>query len=242
MRAYAKTNVGKVRTGNEDAYYTPLPGEHFAMVADGLGGHQAGEVASDIAVKTFIGYIRERQIDEEVLAEAVAIANKAIFDEAHNDPSKRGMGTTLTAVYIDDQYTRWVHVGDSRAYVLREGVLIQMTNDHSLMAEMLDQGEITPEQARTHPQRSYITRALGTNKSVKPDISRIDNIKDDVWLLCTDGLTNYMMSYELAMIMLQPNMDWNEKLDMMIGGALDRGGTDNITAVIVVVGEEDDIG
>lgn len=238
MKAYAASHVGLVRHTNEDAYYLPRPGERFAVVADGMGGHLAGEVASAIAVEEFAGCLRTAcRVDEEVLKRAVRMANHAIYRESHHDAAKSGMGTTLTALWFDAGLVYVVHVGDSRAYLLRSGALMQLTRDHSLVEEMLEMGEITQEQARVHPHRNYITRALGTNAHVEPDILRLDFKPEDVWLLCSDGMSNLLRGPEMAEMLMQQQLSWQQRLDRMVELALERGGQDNITA-LVVTGEE----
>lgn len=238
MKAYARTDIGKTRAVNQDAYYLPAKGERFAAVADGMGGHRAGEVASEIAVTEFSRWLRwAARPDEDALSHAVAEANHAIYMEAKKDPLKAGMGTTLTAVWMDEKNVYLAHVGDSRAYLYRKGALIQLSRDHSLVGEMLEKGVITYKESLTHPQRNYITRALGTGKSVEADILRLDYKPGDIWLLCTDGLSNNVSSYEMAAI-LAKDIPWEEKLEEMVQLSLERGGRDNITA-LVVTGEED---
>lgn len=233
MKAYAATHVGKVREINEDAYYLPEDGERFAAVADGMGGHQAGEVASAIAIRVFTDEIRGKTPCEEVLKEAVRRANHAIYEEGARDPQKRGMGTTLTALWYDDENIYLTHVGDSRAYLLRNRALMQLSNDHSLVSELVALGEITPEQALTHPQRNFITRALGTGRRAEPDIVHLDFQPGDAWLLCSDGLTTHMRAAEIAAVLLRPD-PWPDKLQALIDTALLRGGRDNITVVAVL--------
>lgn len=239
MRAYAATHVGNVRTVNEDAFYTPLSGERFAAVADGMGGHLAGEVASAMAIRMFTEFLRDHEVSEETLHHAVLSANAGIYLEAQRDPLKYGMGTTLTALYLDGDTTYLTHVGDSRAYLLRRRALMQLSNDHTLVGELVEKGELTPREALNHPQRNIITRCVGTNKRVEPDIIRLDHQAGDVWLLCSDGLSNYLRSSEIAEIMLRSAF-WPDKLDALIRGALNRGGGDNITCV-VAMGEGDDL-
>lgn len=235
MKVYAATHVGKVRTVNEDSVCLPAEGERFVAVADGMGGHQAGEVASAIAVRELADALREaEQPNEEHLRRAVSRANAVIHAEAQLDSAKRGMGTTLTALWFGEKYVYLSHVGDSRAYLLRNRALMQMTNDHSLVSELVARGEITPSQALTHPQRNYITRALGTGKHVEADILRVDARPDDVWFLCTDGLSNYLRSMELAEVLSRPGLDWPDRLEALIALALERGGGDNITALVAV--------
>lgn len=233
MKAYARTDIGKTRAINQDAYYLPVNGERFAAVADGMGGHRAGEVASAIAVTEFSRWLRwAARPDEDALSHAVAEANHAIYTEARRDPLKAGMGTTLTAVWLDKKDVYLAHVGDSRAYLYRKNALIQLSRDHSLVGEMLEKGVITYKESLTHPQRNYITRALGTGKSVEADILRLDYKPKDVWLLCTDGLSNNVSAYEMAAIMAKA-APWEDKLEEMVQIALDRGGRDNITVLVV---------
>lgn len=237
MKAYALTNIGKVRAVNEDAHYLPRPGERFAAVADGMGGHLAGEVASALAIEVFSSRLRGAvKPNEDTLTEAVEAANRAIYEQSMTDRAKRGMGTTLTALCFTDDCVFLSHVGDSRAYLLRNRAMIQLSSDHSLVNELVEKGEITPREARVHPQRNLITRALGTAKRVTPDITRLDPQDRDAWLLCSDGLSNYLYTHELAHIMMQ-NADWPDKLKAMIDLALARGGADNITAMIVLAEE-----
>ena len=233
MKAFAATHVGKVRPINEDAYYLPEDGECFAAVADGMGGHQAGEVASAIAIREFTAEIRGKALNEDALKDAVRRANAAIYEEGARDPLKRGMGTTLTALWYDEDTVYLTHVGDSRAYLLRNRALMQLSNDHSLVSELVALGEITPEQALTHPQRNFITRALGTGKKTEADILHLDFQPGDAWLLCSDGLTNHLRTAEIAEVLLQ-SIPWPDKLKALIDTALLRGGRDNITAVAVL--------
>ena len=239
MKAYGLTDVGKARPINEDAYYLPQGEERFAAVADGMGGHQAGEVASALAIQVFSQTLREAsgEAGEETLMAAVEKANAAIYQQGQSDWAQHGMGTTLTALWFGDDYVYLSHVGDSRAYLMRNHALMQLSNDHSLVNELVEKGEITPREARNHPQRNFITRALGTGRRVSPDVIRLDFLPGDAWLLCTDGLTNYLSSAELAEIMNRP-LSWQEKLRAMVDQALSRGGSDNITAVIVPYEEE----
>ncbi len=237
MKAYAITHIGKVRSHNEDAYYLPREGECFCAVADGMGGHLAGEVASALAVEIFSKNLREAaRVGESALTNAVTSANRAIYEAASTDHNKRGMGTTLTALWFGEKVVYLSHVGDSRAYLLRNRALMQLSNDHSLVSELVEKGELTPKQAQNHPQRNVITRALGTGRHVTPDIMRLDSLADDVWLLCSDGLSNHATSPELARLMLGED-PWEKKLQKMVDLALSRGGPDNITALIALAQE-----
>ena len=149
MKVYAQTHVGRVRTVNQDAYYSPAAGENFAVVADGMGGHKAGEIASRIAVDEFAKWLRcAPRPNEEAIRYAISEANRAIYLKAKAEPDKAGMGTTLTALWVDASRVYLAHVGDSRAYLLRDGEMTQLSRDHSLVAEMVERGEITPDEAR----------------------------------------------------------------------------------------------
>ncbi len=237
MKAFASSHVGLVRRTNEDAYYLPKLEERFAVVADGMGGHLAGEVASRMAVDEFVRELREYRFpDEEIMKHAVEAANAAVYRAAQLDISKKGMGTTLTALWMGKDSVCLAHVGDSRAYLLRNGALMQLSRDHSLVGELMEKGELTFEEAMVHPQRNLITRALGTNPKVVPDVMRLDYQKGDVWLLCSDGMSNHVHNHEMAEI-LRRGEEWQLKADRLVELALDRGGSDNIT-VVLVVGEE----
>ena len=232
MKGFAQTDVGRVRSVNQDAFYIPAAGEKFAVVADGMGGHKAGEIASKIAVEEFTRWLRcAPRPDEETLRYAVSEANRAIYLKAKMEPDKAGMGTTLTALWVDAAHVYLAHVGDSRAYLLRHGKISRLSHDHSVVAEMLERGEITPEEAKVHPHRHYITRALGTGAHVTPDIERFERRAGDVWLLCSDGLTNYVEENELEELMKGPG-EWTKKIALMVELALRRGGSDNITVLV----------
>jgi len=234
MKVYARTHVGRVRSVNQDAYYVPAAGEDFAVVADGMGGHKAGEIASQLAVEEFSKWLRcAPRPNEDTVRFAVSEANRAVYQKAKDEPDKAGMGTTLTAVWVDATRVYLAHVGDSRAYLLRDGEMNQLSRDHSVVAEMLQRGEITPEEARVHPHRHYITRAVGTGLYVTPDVNRFERRPGDIWLLCSDGLSNYVDADEMGELMLGRG-DWNHKLSLMVELALRRGGSDNITVVVVV--------
>ncbi len=236
MNVFAATDVGKVRTVNEDSYYVPAAGEEFVMVADGMGGHQAGEVASSIAVEEISKWLKiAPRPSEEALRHALTEANLRIYRESRSDIHKAGMGTTLTVLWFDQGSAYLLHVGDSRAYLIRNGVAIQITRDHSVVGEMVERGELTPEQARVHPQRNFITRCLGASGDLEPDIARLVSREGDIWLLCSDGLSNYVKSQELAGVMSGEGTH-DEHVRTLVQMALDRGGADNITVVAAVQG------
>ena len=171
MKVYALTDVGRVRSVNQDSFYLPRPGENFVVVADGMGGHKAGEVASAMAVEEFTRWLKCAPApDQGTLEYAVTEANRVVYYAAKANKEREGMGTTLTALWQDDDKIYLAHIGDSRAYRLRDGALEQMSRDHTLVNSLVEQGLITAAEARVHPKRNYIMKALGTNSSVEPDI------------------------------------------------------------------------
>ena len=238
MKVYASTDVGKMRPINEDSYYAPRPGEFFCAVADGMGGHNAGEVASRIAVERFSEYMRAaRPPFDAAIREAVESANAAIFAAARGRQEYSGMGTTMTALCMHGGEVFLAHVGDSRAYLLRNGIIVPVTKDHTLVEEMVESGLITVEEARVHPKRNYITRALGTGIEVQVDVIRLDQREDDVYLLCSDGLSNHVSEREMRDTIMTAETG-EACVKRLIGIALERGGSDNITALLVTCEEE----
>ena len=226
VRVGATTDIGRVREGNEDSYLVLEP---LYAVADGMGGHRGGEVASSLALETIQGMFERR---EGSLAEEVVEANRAVFDRSQNDRSVSGMGTTLTAAQVDGNRVHLVHVGDSRAYLLRGGELAQVTEDHTLVHRMVMEGEITPKEAETHPHRSILTRALGVDQTIQVDEGDVETVPGDRILLCTDGLTGMVPEGQIREIALE-TPDPQEAVEKLIKVANRAGGIDNITAVIL---------
>ena len=226
VRVGAATDIGQVREGNEDSYLIVEP---LYAVADGMGGHRGGEVASSLALETVHGMFERR---EGSLAEQVAEANRAVFDRSQNDRKVSGMGTTLTAAQIDGNRVHLVHVGDSRAYLLHAGQLMQITEDHTLVHRMVLEGEISEEEAETHPHRSVLTRALGVDQNIQVDEGDLEVAPGDRLLLCTDGLTGMVPEGQIRKILLE-TPDPQEAVDNLVKGANRAGGIDNITAVIL---------
>jgi serine/threonine protein phosphatase PrpC len=234
LLAGAATDVGMVREGNEDGFLIDDRLQLFA-VADGMGGHQAGEVASATALEA----LRASVATGTALEQAVTAANAAVFEKASADEALRGMGTTLTTLSIDPAGAELLggHVGDSRAYLVRDGELRQITEDHSLVEELVREGRLTPEQADVHPQRSIITRALGIDAAVSVDLVPVDIRAGDRILLCSDGLTTMLRPSDIATI-LRREPDPGRAADLLVDAANAAGGEDNITALVVEV--EDD--
>ena len=237
-----RTDVGVIRSGNEDSYLM-VPDRGIFVVADGMGGHAAGEVASDMAVHYVARELDSlRGLSDEQVAErmrgAIRTANGAIFQRTLTEHDKRGMGTTVTALTLFETRFLIGQVGDSRAYLLRDNKLSQLTKDHSYVQEQVDAGYLTPEQARTHPYSNVITRCVGANSDVMPDIY-VGAVKPrDLFLLASDGLTGMLEDYQLAEL-LAPDRNPEEEVDSLIAEANRRGGLDNITAVIVRIDSVD---
>src|SRR5947209_10603752 len=231
-----KTDTGRQRRDNEDSAYARSP---LFVVADGMGGAQAGEVASQMAVQTFEQELPEGEFSiEERLAERVREANRRIHELSQSDRDRAGMGTTLTAAYLDETSLAIAHVGDSRAYLVRDGALRRLTRDHSLVGELVQRGKLTEEQAAEHPQRSIITRALGPEPDVEVDTWTYPVRAGDVLLLCSDGLTSMVSEEEVAEIIIgAPTLE--RAGEDLIAAANTAGGRDNITVVLFRVEEAD---
>ncbi len=229
-----KTDTGRQRHANEDSYFARAP---LFAVADGMGGAQAGEVASRIAAGAFErGRVNDDAPAEGQLEQIAQRANREIHRLAQEDSSRAGMGTTLTAAILRDDEVALSHVGDSRAYVLRDGQLKRLTKDHSLVEELRRQGRLTEEQAEEHPQRSIITRALGPEPSVNVDTMSFPARDGDVFLLCSDGLTTMVPDDEIREILANAR-SLRSAVSRLIDAANRRGGRDNITAVAFRVAE-----
>jgi PPM family protein phosphatase len=232
------TDVGRVRDGNEDDYIDQADRLGLVAVADGMGGHRAGEVASATALEA----LRAAVANGQSLRDAIEGANDAVLEKSASDRELHGMGTTLTAGMLgSDGHLVVGHVGDSRAYLVRDGELTQITHDHSLVEEMVRGGELTPEQAEVHPQRSIITRALGIDPQIEVDEYPIHLQPGDRILLCSDGLTTMVRPDEIASI-LNRERDPKRAAQLLVDAANEAGGEDNVTAVIIEVVEitEDD--
>lgn len=238
MKVVACTHRGNVRPINEDSFLMP-ENDGLVLVADGMGGHQAGEVASALAAST-IRVCAQKAAGREITVRSavswVRKANKGIYQAAGEDAARAGMGTTLTFLYFMPGHVMLAHVGDTRCYRIRDGQITQLTHDHSLVAELVRTGKISPEQARVYPYRNVITRALGTDASVAVDAQDIDTERDDIFLLCSDGLTNYVEAEELLDAVREQEPD--ALCEYLTGLALERGGRDNITVVAAFLGLE----
>jgi protein phosphatase len=234
-----KTDTGRQRRENEDSAFARAP---VFVVADGMGGAQAGEVASKIAIEAFESGLGDSGTPEERLAGRVRAANREIYDRSRSEHGREGMGTTLTAAYLDDGSVAIAHVGDSRAYLFRDGELTRLTQDHSLVDELVRRGKLTEEQAAEHPQRSIITRALGPEPTVEVDTWTYPVRPGDVLLLCSDGLTSMVPDERIAEV-LGSAESLDQAGNRLIHVANEAGGRDNITVVLwrvedVPIGED----
>ena len=228
------SDVGRVRSGNEDAF---LADAGVFVVADGMGGHNAGEVASELAVTTMRSALRDAVSSTEQLRELVQQANTTIYTASLDDSTQRGMGTTLTAlVMIPNVHDRVLvaNVGDSRTYLLRNGVLNRITTDHSYVQELVNEGVITADDARKHPQKNIVTRALGIDRYVAVDVFSHDVQPGDRFLLCSDGLVDEVADADIAQI-LTSNASPVDASTALVNAANDAGGRDNTTVIVVDV-------
>ena len=241
LRVYSKSDIGMVRETNQDDLYCEAISNDTAwvVVCDGMGGANGGDIASSIAVRVIKEYLRNSFNTEEILdsikntmEKAINKANKEICMSAAEDSSLVGMGTTVVTALINNGRLYVSHVGDSRAYVTSKERILQVTEDHSVVQEMINKGQITQEQAETHPQKNIITRALGINSEVVVEHTEIELKEDDNILVCTDGLTNHVTIDEIQKAFIES--EETEIAERLINMANSLGGRDNITAVVIV--------
>ncbi len=239
MEFTACTNAGRHRSINEDSYLVDRESGIY-IVADGMGGHKAGEVASALACKTFRASFDDH-IDRgdkgkiaQMLKEAVLNANEAIVEKATGRSEYSGMGTTLTAAFLDRMTLYLTHVGDSRAYLVRNGEMTQLTEDHTLVNEMVRRGEVSPDAIQMHPLRHVITKALGTYPAIDADLTTQELVPGDRVILCTDGLTSMLADTDILNAIQQAD-DIENACGSLIDAANSRGGEDNITIVLIGV-------
>ena len=240
MEIYAKTDTGQVRKINQDCFDFQVidPGFSFAVVCDGMGGTKAGEVASLLACKTVKNCInesfKENLSEDEVkdlVINSVKISNEEILKKAQNDKRYLGMGTTIVLAAVHNNIVHVAHIGDSRAYVISDKKVEQLTKDHSMVQEMVESGEITSEQAKNHPKKNIITRALGVNKDIEIDYNNTTLNENDILFLCTDGLSNYIDDEKISKYIKK--FSGQEIVDRLVDKANELGGNDNITALIM---------
>ena len=230
-----RTDVGKVRANNQDA---PIVSEKLRLygVADGMGGHKGGEVASTSARDDLLRELDGKTPSVAALSGAIEEVNRQIYHQQEHDDALTGMGTTLSVLWMSDNFVYIGHVGDSRVYLLRDGEFKQMTLDHSLVEQLVREGVLTEEEAQNHPMRNIITRAIGTDESVEVDVVVEERRKGDLWLACSDGLHGLVDDRQMRDALRQYAPE--KAADVLLKAALDAGGRDNVTLVIVHDGEE----
>lgn len=230
-----RTDVGKVRANNQDA---PIVSEKLRLygVADGMGGHKGGEVASTSARDDLLRELEGKTPSVAALPGAIEEVNRQIYHQQEHDDALTGMGTTLSVLWMSDNFVYIGHVGDSRVYLLRDGEFKQMTLDHSLVEQLVREGVLTEEEAQNHPMRNIITRAIGTDESVEVDVVVEERRKGDLWLACSDGLHGLVDDRQMRDALRQYAPE--KAADVLLKAALDAGGRDNVTLVIVHDGEE----
>ena len=230
-----RTDVGKVRANNQDA---PIVSEKLRLygVADGMGGHKGGEVASTSARDNLLRELEGKTPSVAALSGAIEEVNRQIYHQQEHDDALTGMGTTLSVLWMSDNFVYIGHVGDSRVYLLRDGEFKQMTLDHSLGEQLVREGVLTEEEAQNHPMRNIITRAIGTDESVEVDVVVEERRKGDLWLACSDGLHGLVDDRQMRDALRQYAPE--KAADVLLKAALDAGGRDNVTLVIVHDGEE----
>lgn len=236
MKISSATSVGKVRPVNEDAFFVSPPDESgslLAVVADGMGGHNAGEIASSEAINVIKDVVLDNEHNaKEMLTQAINSANSTVYNMSLDKQALFGMGTTITACVIEKDKVTAAQVGDSRLYLIRDGMIIQITKDHSLVEMLIENGSITKEDAKHHPQKNVITRAIGTDKEVSADIYEFSICEGDIILLCSDGLVN-MVEDEKILSVITRTKSFEETADKLVCEAENAGGSDNITVILI---------
>lgn len=243
MQAWGLTNPGCVRTQNQDVFEIRQFGQTclLCVICDGMGGAKSGNIASALALDVFVRSVEstrspgmDRDGTEQMLREAVRLANHTVYDQAQQFADFEGMGTTLVAVYIEENHAMVVNVGDSRCYFLNHDGVKKVTTDHSLVQLMVQRGELTREQARYYPGKNLITRAIGTAAGVECDIFPVDVEKGDCFLLCSDGLSNLVDEQEILFEVIH-GVNKQHCCQRLLGIAKERGAPDNVTSVLAVM-------
>lgn len=239
MKAYYKTDIGNMREKNEDSIYYDNSGDFIiAIVADGMGGHKSGDIASKIAIDTAVDYFNRNigkfiKLPLEFLKNMFKTSSMRVHEIALKDPDCKGMGTTMTMILVNRKTEKLYvgNIGDSRTYIVRNDEIIQVTEDHSLVNEMFKKGQITKDELSTHPQKNVLTKSLGTYMDIEPDIYTEDLKDIEYIVLCSDGLTNYVNSSEIKDLV--KNNEGEEIVNSLINEANARGGNDNISVIVI---------
>ena len=240
MRILGKTDIGKAREMNQDSFYISSENDEIKLfiLADGMGGYKGGEIASKLAVisaKNFITnnfpkLIKEKEEILKLISDAIEYANFVVYEKSKESPEISDMGTTLDICLIYNNKVFIGHIGDSRVYRIRKNVIRKLTNDHSYVAQLVKEGKITKEEAYNHPRKNMLLKAIGCSSLVEPDVMYKGFIKDDILLMCSDGLTNMLKDEEIYQILLE---NPEKPVDVLIKKANEAGGSDNITTIIV---------
>ena len=240
MRILGKSDIGKAREMNQDSFYVSSENDEIKLfiLADGMGGYKGGEIASKLAVvsaKNFIinnlpKIIKEKEEILKLISDAIEYANFVVFEKSKESPEISDMGTTLDICLIYNNKVFIGHIGDSRVYRIRKNVIRKLTNDHSYVAQLVKEGKITKEEAYNHPRKNMLLKAIGCSSLVEPDVMYKGFIKDDILLMCSDGLTNMLKDEEIYQILLE---NPEKPVEVLIKRANQNGGSDNITAIIV---------
>lgn len=240
MRILGKSDIGKAREMNQDSFFVSSENDEIKLfiLADGMGGYKGGEIASKLAVvsaKNFITnnfpkIIKEKEEILKLISDAIEYANFVVFEKSKESPEISDMGTTLDICLIYNNKVFIGHIGDSRVYRIRKNVIRKLTNDHSYVAQLVKEGKITKEEAYNHPRKNMLLKAIGCSSLVEPDVMYKGFIKDDILLMCSDGLTNMLKDEEIYQILLE---NPEKPVDVLIKRANQNGGSDNITAIIV---------
>ena len=238
MESYAITDMGKIRNMNEDYFYTSIDAlghlPNLFIVADGMGGHNGGEFASRHTVDSIVKGVKKcrKKDPEAILQTAITASNQALLEHVRIYPKMKGMGTTVVAATYNKGQLTVANVGDSRLYLVGDKIR-QITTDHSLVQEMIRIGELTEEEARNHPNKNVITRAIGPEKEVRIDFFQVEPLPGDKILLCSDGLTNMVEDAQIQLILNDTEMTLERKVELLVDTANKNGGKDNITVVVV---------
>ncbi len=241
MKFSAYSDIGKVRKENEDSFYIPNPDDKIKLflVADGIGGQSHGKLASMMAIEEIIKYFIKNYGHSnnytELITDAIKYANSSVLDLANSRQEFSGMGTTLVSALINNDELILTNAGDSRCYIIRKGIISQLTIDNSYVQYLLEQGAISTEEAHNHPQRNLITKAIGLEQNIDVDVDCIKLYPDDILLLCTDGLTTMLSDEEILHIILKKKSNIEQATELLVKSAKNSGGTDNITAILVEV-------
>jgi protein phosphatase len=251
FRAVGLSDVGRSRSHNEDSYTIDLE-RRFVLVADGMGGHGHGEIASSLAVEGISEFIRQREDESAAMAagegqamgvgaslgSAIEAGHERVVQAVRDDESLAGMGTTAVGLMLEGNVVAVAHVGDSRAYLLRQGDLSLVTEDHTWVNEQVKAGYLSKEQARSHPLKSVVTRAIGGDQKVAVDVCEIETKPGDLYLLCSDGLTSMLSDEEILSLLLLESESLEDRCRNLVQAANDQGGLDNVTVVLLEILDE----